>query len=379
MINKRLLIKNLLAHNDENSFYDKKLQLSFGSREGKAKFLKHICGLSNSNPKNNSYLVIGVRDTTNEILGVDFFDDSKIQNLVNAYLENAPVITYENIPFPSLPNHKVVGLVSIRPRNDLKICALRKNIWKYYGGMVFFREGSISKPKAFDIEVKDINSDIVKSIEDHSQNNIKLTLDGTFDFFESNKDFDPHYRVFKEYFVLCWAGKAAELNGEHFYSRVNIQLVNEQVKLFYSDQDQIQMEIDDDEFRILEYVRLFTGNDYKNFPLEKVYISFNDNMMYDIKSKLIFEPPRFEKKSLYHIYNSGKQLLKKIINNIKLDKSEVDELRNLPSIYLICYLNGFDTALDELSMLKNELKLTDTRAYQNYKDSMRILRKIKYN
>lgn len=24
MINKRLLIKNLLAHNDENSFYDKK-------------------------------------------------------------------------------------------------------------------------------------------------------------------------------------------------------------------------------------------------------------------------------------------------------------------------------------------------------------------
>ena len=47
MINKRLLIKNLLAHNDENSFYDKKRKIDIGHKEGKAKFLKHICALSN--------------------------------------------------------------------------------------------------------------------------------------------------------------------------------------------------------------------------------------------------------------------------------------------------------------------------------------------
>ena len=34
MINKRLLIKNLLAHNDENSFYDKKRQLNLHTKEG---------------------------------------------------------------------------------------------------------------------------------------------------------------------------------------------------------------------------------------------------------------------------------------------------------------------------------------------------------
>ena len=81
MINKRLLIKNLLAHNDENSFYDKKRQINIGEKEGKAKFLKHICALSNSNPNNNSYIIIGIEDPTNEIIGVDFFDDSKIQEL----------------------------------------------------------------------------------------------------------------------------------------------------------------------------------------------------------------------------------------------------------------------------------------------------------
>ena len=40
MINKRLLVKNLLAHNDENSFYDKKRSINIGQKEGKAKFLK---------------------------------------------------------------------------------------------------------------------------------------------------------------------------------------------------------------------------------------------------------------------------------------------------------------------------------------------------
>ena len=102
MINKRLLIKNLLAHNDESSFYDKKLKINIGNKEGKAKFLKHICALSNSNPNNNSYIVIGVDDQYSHIIGVDFFDDSKIQNLVNAYLSHPPIIQYENIPFPHL-------------------------------------------------------------------------------------------------------------------------------------------------------------------------------------------------------------------------------------------------------------------------------------
>jgi len=45
MINKRLLVKNLLAHNDENSFYDKKRFIAIGQKEGKAKFLKHVCAL----------------------------------------------------------------------------------------------------------------------------------------------------------------------------------------------------------------------------------------------------------------------------------------------------------------------------------------------
>ena len=136
MINKRILIKNLLAHNDESSFFDKKRQLNLHSQEGKAKFLKHICALSNSNPTNNSYIIVGVEDQDNTIVGDDFFDDSRIQNLVNAYLENPPKIQYENIPFPNLPKDKVIGLVTINPKKILRI--LRKEFTLFLSKVFIF-------------------------------------------------------------------------------------------------------------------------------------------------------------------------------------------------------------------------------------------------
>ena len=130
MINKRLLIKNLLAHNDESSFYDKKLQINIGSKEGKAKFLKHICALSNSNPNNNSYIVIGVDDQYNHIIGVDFFDDSKIQNLINAYLSYPPIIQYENIPGDIVNQLYVYWNVSESCNLDISVACSLPPIYK---------------------------------------------------------------------------------------------------------------------------------------------------------------------------------------------------------------------------------------------------------
>ncbi len=378
MINKRLLIKNLLAHNDENSFYDKKRQLNIGEKEGKAKFIKHICALANSNPENNSYIVIGVEDEDSKIVGIDFFDDSKIQNLVNAYLSNPPLISYENIPFPNLQDELVVGLVTIRP-NHGKICSFRKNIWKYYGGSVFFRDGSISMPKVFDIEIRDVNSSIVASIENHSHNNIEYTLDGVFDFMRKRKDYNPSYKVFKEYFVVCWAGKEKKIKAETYFSRVDIELINEQVKLFYSDLDEVSIIQDQNSFKIVEYVHLGLQDQFKYYPLEEVVISFRENGNYDIESQLLFEPPKFDKKTLYHIYNTNKALIQKLKKGYELNNIEKKDLKNLPSTYLLCYLNNFKEALTQLEEAKPYLKAYNSEVYNSYKDIMRILRKVKYN
>ena len=377
MINKRLLIKHLLAHNDENSFYDKKRKIDISEKEGKAKFLKHICALSNSNPKNNSYIVIGVEDEDNAIIGVDFFDDSKIQNLINAYLTHPPIVQYENIPFPHLPDDKVVGLVTIRPIDQ--ITSLRKNIWKYYGGSVFFRDGSMSMPKVFDIEIKDVNSKIVEAIEAHAQNNIEYTLDGVFDFMNKRKDFNPQYKVFKEYFVLCWSGQKKMVNDELFFSRVDIELINEQVRLFFSTLDEVSISYDDGKFKIIEYVNLGLQKSYKYYPLEETIIQFENNANYNIETKLLFEPPQFDKKVLHHIYNSNNAILEKLKKGLKLTKNEERDLKNLSGTYVICYLNLFHEALDKLIEAKPLLKNRNEELYDIYKESMRILRKVKYS
>lgn len=378
MINKRLLIKNLLAHNDENSFYDKKRFIDISRKEGKAKFLKHVCALANSNPENRSYIVIGVEDDDNEIRGVDFFDDSKIQNLVNAYLENPPIISYENVLFPHLPEGKVVGLVTITSTG--RVCALRRNIWKYYGGAVFLREGSISLPKNFGVVLKDINSQTVSEIEQHARNNIELTLDGVIDFINNrHRDLSSHYKVFKEQFVVCWAGNTKKVKDRVYYSRVDIELINEQVKLFYSALDEISIAFDSNSFNITEYVYLGLGSQKRYYPLEEISIRFAENGTYQITGELIFDPPQFDRKTLFHILNANKALLKKLQQGIALRPNEVKDLRRMPATLLICYLNGFEEAQEIMQDSRGWLKKKDAEAYLSLKEALRILRKVRYN
>lgn len=378
MINKRLLIKNLLSHNDENSFYDKKQKLSLHSKEGKAKFIKHICALANSNPQNNSYILIGIEDTENKIIGVDFFDDSKIQNLANAYLNNPPKIQYENIAFPSLPRHKVVGLVTIFANN--KITSLLKNAWKYKANSVFFRRGSNSMPSKGKFELKNTNQTIVEAIEKNARSNIELTLNGVFDFINNHKsEYNPQYKVFKEQFVLCWAGKKQIINGKEFFSRVDIELINERVRLFFSALDEVQISYNSNSFIITEYILLGIDKDETHYPLEKTIINFKDNGKHDIVKEFLFEPPTFDASIIEHIYNNNNTIVAKIVNDKSLSVTEHEDVLRLPTNYLICYLHGYLDAPDQLRKAKNYIKSIENKTtYVKYKEAMRVLRKVKY-
>ena len=379
MFNKRLLIKNLLAHNDESSFYDKKRQLNLHSKEGKAKFLKHICALSNSNPSNSSYIVVGVEDESNEIVGDDFFDDSKIQNLVNAYLENPPKIQYENVPFPNLPKDKVVGLVTIKSKS--KTSFFKKNIYTILAGTAFVRRGSNSIPTEEKIPFSKLNVEIVQSIESSSRNNISNTLDGVIDFINNrHKDLPSRYKVFKELFVICWAGISKKIRDKVFLSRVDIELVNEQVKLFYSAQDDVTITFDDNTFIITEYVPLGLNDKTSYYPLEEQKITFFDNGYYKIETQMLFEPPEYNKKLLHHIYNSNIALLGKLQKKVPLTEREHKDLENTPSTLMICYLNGFELAKQKLIEAKDDLKThQNPEVFLSFKEAMRVLRKMKYN
>jgi hypothetical protein len=377
MINKRILIKNLLTHNDEGSFYDKKRQLNLHNREGKAKFLKHICALSNSNPTNNSYIVVGVEDQNNEIIGTDFYDDSRIQNLVNAYLENPPKIQYENVPFPNLPKDKVIGLVTIRANS--KKASFKKGIYTIPIHSTFIRIGSNTTPVERGFENNFQNHETVIGIENNSRNSIEYTLDNVIDFLNfRHKDINPKYKVFKELFVICWAGIEKKSKNTTYLSRVDIELINEQIKLFYSAQDVVEITFDEDSFTIIEYVPLDLNDRIDYYPLEEQTIHFQDNGYYNISRKILFQPPSFNKKILHHVYNNNISLLQKLENQRTLTKSEQKDLENLPSTFMVCYLNGFENAKQKLIDAKQLLK-PFPQIYSSFKESLRILRKLKYD
>ena len=377
MINKRILIKNLLTHNDEGSFYDKKRQLNLHNREGKAKFLKHICALSNSNPANNSYIVVGVEDQNNEIIGTDFYDDSRIQNLVNAYLENPPKIQYENVPFPNLPKDKVIGLVTIRANS--KKASFKKGIYTIPIHSTFIRIGSNTTPVERGFENNFQNHETVIGIENNSRNSIEYTLDNVIDFLNyRHKDINSKYKVFKELFVICWAGIEKKSKNTTYLSRVDIELINEQIKLFYSAQDVVDITFDEDSFTIIEYVPLDLNDKIDYYPLEEQTIHFQENGYYNISRKILFQPPSFNKKILHHVYNNNISLLQKLENQRTLTKSEQKDLENLPSTFMVCYLNGFENAKQKLIDAKQLLK-PFPQIYSSFKESLRILRKLKYD
>jgi DNA polymerase III delta subunit len=193
------------------------------------------------------------------------------------------------------------------------------------------------------------------------------------------QDYNPQYRVFKEYFVLCWSGDKKQVKNETFFSRVDIELINERVRLFYSALDEVSISYSEDTFKIIEYVRLGLQQSYKYYKLEKKTINFDNNANYSIESNLIFEPPQFDKKVLYHIYNTNNMILEKLEKNRSLVAHEIKDLHNLAASYLICYLNGFDDALPKLEYAKPYIKKYDSALYNSYKETIRILRKVKYS
>ena len=81
---------------------------------------------------------------------------------------------------------------------------------------------------------------------------------------------------------------------------------------------------------------------------------------------------------LFHVYNSNISLLQKLQNGFNLTPREQKDLENLPSTFMICYLNGFEDAKQKLIDAKLLLK-PFTPVYLSFKESLRILRKMKYD
>ena len=120
----------------------------------------------------------------------------------------------------------------------------KKGIHTIVANSTFVRRGSNTSPTTEKIPYSKQNIETVISLENNSRNSISYTLESVLDFINNrHKDLESNYKVFKELFVVCWAGNKKKVRDKMYYSRVDIELVNEQVKLFYSALDEVSISI----------------------------------------------------------------------------------------------------------------------------------------
>jgi hypothetical protein len=373
MINKRTLIKNLLAQHDENTFYEKKESIDLKTDEGKGKFLKHVCALSNSNPENNSYLIVGIENRTSEIKGFNFFDDSNVQNLVSSYLSNPPNLKYENIYFPNLSKDKVIGLLTIYPSKTLT--SFRKNISNFSKGSCYYRKGSNSLPLDDKYSVEPSNIMVVADIEKYSKMSFKVLLDDVFDFYRLwSPEYHPQYLVFKDQYVICWAGYRTKYGEIPMLSEVDIRIVNEASRLFYSAAQWVDIKTTDSEFVILEYKVLGFDNNFTLYPFEETKIVFHENGNFNISTEIIFNPPKFDNDAIKVLYYRTKDFESKIVRGDKIDYAQdLDFYLGIANYFLICYFNGINEAKKDLL---NSSKYLDGAAGEWQSECVEILEKF---
>ena len=72
--------------------------------------------------------------------------------------------------------------------------------------------------------------------------------------------------------------------------------------------------------------------------------------------------------------------MSKLQKSVPISEREEKDLENFPYTLMICYLNGFQDAKQKLIDAKPFLKAnSNPLVYLNFKEAMRILRKMKYN
>jgi hypothetical protein len=72
-------------------------------------------------------------------------------------------------------------------------------------------------------------------------------------------------------------------------------------------------------------------------------------------------------------------LVDKIKNGKQLNGKEEHEQYQLCSLYMICLLFEIPNAKEALERIRILFKSRGIKLYQTYKDTQRVLRKIKYN
>jgi hypothetical protein len=346
MIDKRKLIREILRYNpSENSFYDLKLDINFADFKEKTKFLKHISGLSNSNPENPSFLIFGVENETRKVVGLNWLDDATFQNIIRSNLNNPPSILYDNVIFPDLPHDRFVGLLTIYPQKEP--VSFKTKMLKYPKGAKFYRVGSQTLLEDELSSVKLPNKkELIEKIQNLSRISLSAMIGEVLKFYkDTSPSYCPSHVVFNDQFVICYSyWPEHNFDEKDLICEVTITLPTENVLLFISAVDYAKIKVTDKSFIVSKMAHLYFNKKPNFIPFIETAFIFETNSDYKIEKRLVFRVPKIRKKDAISIIKRYKEFL----SNYQF-LSEIERLgpaETLCDELLICALNGYSEAED---------------------------------
>ncbi|EGR1599272.1 ATP-binding protein [Vibrio parahaemolyticus] len=295
MLNRRKLIQLALSEvPSETEYLDYKQEINISSEAGRAKLLRIICAMSNSNPAGRSFIFVGISDSK-ELLGAPFIDDADFQNAIKGYISHCPKVIYENVSVPSLESNKFIGIISIYPNENLsEIC---KKIWKLKPGDRFFRRGS-STEKGHHESLSDYTANQRESLELVRRASVTLesTLNATLAFYSNSlNSYSPRHYVFNDQYVVAvssWKNDGGSL------SEVTVQLTNEEISFFWSAVEHVKLEKTEQSL-IIEELALFFWKGVRHLvPKKRVEINFSTSSSYQVKHLKLANVPELSLKDI---------------------------------------------------------------------------------
>lgn len=342
MLSRKKLIQLALSElPSETEYLDYKQQIDLASDKGRAKLIKLIAAMSNSNPQGMSFIIVGVTDRKN-VIGASFIDDAKLQNAIRGYLESSPKVRYENVTHDQLPQDKFIGLITIYPENS--VCRVSKKIWKLCQGSTYYRIGStiidetaLTSDVSFDGNVKD-SMDLVKN----ASVSLESTIDALLKFYKTqNEAYKPRHYVFHDQYVVGVSGYKSKRS--EFLSEVTVSLINEEVSYFWSALENVKIVVTENTLIVYEMKIAFWNKKLIYFPFKEVTFNFLQGFSYEII------------KSLNVKFNPLKQEEIDVFLNSYQNKLDSDEsyLEYFPFELLLAALNGSEKARDILFSRNN--------------------------
>ena len=155
--------------------------------------------------------------------------------------------------------------------------------------------------------------------------------------------YPPRHVVLRDIHVICYSGYVDKFDGEIFLSEVNIELIGENVQLFYSACEEIQINVSDDHIEIVKYVPLHFHEKAHYFPFESKTVAFSSTGGYEIKDRFIFDPPKISKREAAAIVRRYKKVHKKIGSELafgELDEEEYMKLEVYCHELLVSFFSG---------------------------------------